>query len=243
MPTAAVIHNSGAGAELGHLHDWLALRGFDVTMLGRDRDLVTDPERARTAADAADLLVLLGSRWSLARPMDRIDDEPYAAVAIAIESDLTARRVTQDRPLLGICFGAQLLCRVLGGSVAPLPEKVFGWVEPRAEEPALARSWFFGHEDHFVPPSYVRTVAVADHAQVAFRHGRAWGLQFHPEVDAHTLRAWFDELGMDRAVVGDHIVEVLTRREANRADALALFDHIWQHASRELREPSGAACR
>ncbi|WP_017936293.1 type 1 glutamine amidotransferase [Nocardioides sp. Iso805N] len=243
MPTAAVVHNSGAGAELGHLHDWLTLRGFDVTMLERDRDLVADADRARAAADAADLLILLGSRWSVARPMDRIDDEPYAAAAIAIETDLTERRVAQDRPLLGICFGAQLLCRVLGGSVTPLHEKVFGWIEPRSDESALTRSWYFGHEDRFVPPAYVRTTAVADHAQVAFRHGRAWGLQFHPEVDAHTLRTWFDELGMDRARVGDHIVQVLTRREANRADAHALFDHIWQQASSDLHEPSGAAVR
>jgi GMP synthase-like glutamine amidotransferase len=241
MPTAAVIHNAGAGAELGHLGDWLAERDFDVTMLVRDTDLVSAPARVRASVDAADLLVLLGSAWSVARPMDRDGDAPYAVSAIAAEAELVERRVAQDRPLLGICFGGQLLCRVLGGSVTPLQDKFYGWTEPRAVRGPLAQRWFFGHEDQFLPPAHVETIATADHAVVGFRHGRAWGLQFHPEVDAHALRTWFDELGTDRAEAADHIVEVLNRRDANRADAYALFDHVWEQVNSYLAADTAPA--
>ncbi len=35
--------------------------------------------------------------------------------------------VDRDIPVLGICFGGQLLARALGGSVAPGPKAEIGW--------------------------------------------------------------------------------------------------------------------
>lgn len=222
MPTVVVTHNSGAGGELGHLGTWLNERRFDVELVNRDTTPIT-----ATVADDADLLVMLGSKWSVARPMDRPGDDPHAAAAIAAEIELIQRRTIQDRPTLGICFGGQLLCHALGGQVRHLDSMFMDWETPQASIPELGREWFFVHEDHFTLPHHAQTLAEADHATVAFRHGSAWGLQFHPEVDARILDIWFDDLGMDRKKVDRHIDLVLTRPEANRTDAHALFDAIW----------------
>jgi GMP synthase-like glutamine amidotransferase len=223
MPTVVVTHNTGAGGELGHLGTWLNARRFDVQLINRDTTPITVD-----AADDADLLVMLGSKWSVARPMDRAGDDPHADAAIAAEIELIQRRAAQDQPTLGICFGGQLLCKALGGEVQHLGSMFMDWETPQASIAELAREWFFVHEDHFTLPRHAQTLAEADHATVAFRHGQAaWGLQFHPEVDARILDIWFEDLGMDRAKVNRHIDHVLPRAEVNQAEAHRLFDTIW----------------
>lgn len=226
MPTAVVTHNSGAGGELGHLGTWLETRRFDVALVNRDQDPTVD------AADNADLLVMLGSKWSVARPMTLASDDSHAASTIATEIELVRRRVARDLPVLGICFGAQLLCRALGGQVHHLENRFMDWHSPDSHIAEVSREWFFVHEDHIALPHHAMTLAEADHATVAFQQGRSWGLQFHPEVDARILDVWFDDLGMDRAQVDRHIDRVLTRQEENRGEAHALFDLIWSRMSR-----------
>lgn len=234
MPTAVVTHNSGPGGELGHLGTWLSTRGFDVELVDRDRPFTAD------VADDADLLVMLGSKWSVARPMNRADDDAHAAAAIATEIELARRRVAQDRPTLGICFGGQLLSRALGGQVRHLDRMFMEWETPRSAVAEVGREWFFVHEDHIALPVDALALAEADHATVAFRQGRAWGLQFHPEVDARILDLWFDDLGMDRAQVDRHIDRLRAREEANRAEAHALFDLIWSRVACAPREHAAA---
>ncbi|MFM9048984.1 MAG: gamma-glutamyl-gamma-aminobutyrate hydrolase family protein, partial [Actinomycetota bacterium] len=124
MPTAAVIANPKVGAELGHLGPWLAANDFTVTRLVRDEILPV------TAADDADLVIILGSVWTMTRTMDAPTDPPHAAAAIAAEVALAQHRVAQDRPLLGLCFGGQLLSKALGGEVTQQDRTVIAWETP-----------------------------------------------------------------------------------------------------------------
>lgn len=222
MPTAIVTHNSGSAADLGHLGTWLADRGFDVRPVNRDQTRI-----AAEIADDADLLVMVGSTWSVARPMDRPEDDPHAAGAIAAELALVRRRVDQDRPVLGICFGGQLLCRAMGGEVRTLDRRFADWATPRASIPELFREWFFLHEDHCLVPGDVQVVAEADHATVAFRRGRAWGLQCHPEVTAGMITTWLSGLGMARTDIERSVQPAIAHGDAKRAQAHALFDALW----------------
>ena len=223
--TAVVISNPSVGAELGHLEPWLRSHEFEVRRLIRDDVLAVD------AVDDADLVVILGSEWTLARPMDGPEDPPQAAAAIEAELALIRRRVTQDKPLLGICFGGQLLSKALGGEVTRQAAPHIAWETPVTSMDELRTDWVLLHNDVFTVPPGAEMLAEADHAPVAFRHGRAWGVQFHPEVDAAILQRMFDDVGIAREASEPQIDAVTARAQDQRADSLRLFDRFWGEVS------------
>ncbi len=102
------------------------------------------------------------------------------------------------KPVLGICYGMQLLTRALGGSVDPSTEREYGLAHlrlTRSQNPLFAhlveagmRVWM-SHGDRVtaLPPGF-ETIAVSEnspHAAIANPKRNVYGLQFHPEV-AHT---------------------------------------------------------
>ena len=221
MPTAAVIANPKVGAELGHLGPWLSANDFTVTRLVRDDVLPV------TAADNADLVIILGSVWTMTRTMDAPDDPPQAAAAIAAEVDLVRHLVAQDRPILGLCFGGQLLSKALGGEVAQQERTFIAWETPRTDVPEMHAPWMLLHQDRFTVPPHAELLAQADHAAVAFRYGRAWGLQFHAEVDATGLQGMFEDLQMPQWQWQQYVDALAARANENRIQANALFDRFW----------------
>lgn len=218
---AAVVANPTVGAELGHLGDWLDDNGFEVRRLVRDDVLDID------AADDADLLIVLGSEWTLARTMDRDDDPPQAAAAIAAEIALIRGWVDQDRPMLGICFGGQLLSRALGGEVSRQSAPHIAWETPETGIDALRAPWALLHNDAFTVPEGAELLAEADHAPIAFRRGRAWGVQFHPEVNATILEQMFDDVGTAPEIAAPQVDALRARAEQQRQDSMRLFDEFW----------------
>jgi GMP synthase (glutamine-hydrolysing) len=133
--------------------------------------------------------------------MHALDDErfPY----LAREARLLEEAVERDVPVLGICLGGQLLARSLGATVQPAGVLEGGWVpispagdlngDPvlgHLKEPTGVFSW---HVDIFDLPEGATQLATGEvTAQQAFRYGRAWGLQFHPEVDGDLFESWLD---------------------------------------------------
>ncbi len=100
-------------------------------------------------------------------------------------------------PVLGICYGMQLLVRHLGGLVESAAEREFGRAELQLEPegaalfrdvPSRSVVWM-SHGDRVTrcPPGFraVGTSANSPFAAIADETGRLWGLQFHPEV-VHT---------------------------------------------------------
>ncbi len=222
---AVVVANPTVGAELGHLGEWLLDNDFEVRRLVRDDILDID------AADEADLLIVLGSEWTLARTMDSDEDPPQAAAAIAAEIDLVRRRIDRDRPMLGICFGAQLLSRALGGEVTRQTAPHIAWESPDTDIEALRAPWVLLHNDAFTVPPGADVLAEADHAPMAFRYGRAWGVQFHPEVDEGILRQMFADVGTPDETATAQVDALRARAEQQRWDSLRLFDTFWAEVS------------
>ena len=225
MPTAVVIANPEVGADLGHLGPWLQDNGFTVRRLVRDDVLDV------SAADDADLLIVLGSVWTMTRTMDAPNDPPQAAAAISAEVDLVRHRAAQDRPTLGLCFGGQILSAALGGIVTRQDHTVMGWEVPTTDIPEMQVPWMLLHEDQFTLPPNAELLAEAEHAVVGFRYGRAWGLQFHPEVDADVLAKMFQDLQLPAWRWQQYVDAVRERADDNRAQARALFDRFWAEAS------------
>jgi GMP synthase (glutamine-hydrolysing) len=103
-------------------------------------------------------------------------------------------------PVLGICYGLQLLAHLLGGTVLPGAEREFGAATVQrisgqhsllwADLPEAMPVWM-SHGDRVerLPPGFV-ALAASDNspfAAVADEGRRLYGIQFHPEV-VHTPR-------------------------------------------------------
>ena len=142
----------------------------------------------------ADALVVFGGEQT-AR-----DDatHPYLPALARLMADYTAA----DRPVLGICLGAQLLARAFGAdnSIGTAPE--FGWVEvsltPEGQRDPLMAALpptfpiFEWHSDTFtLPHGAVRLARSSGVAEQAFRIGRAtYGTQFHFEASRAVVADW-----------------------------------------------------
>lgn len=143
------------------------------------------------AAEAA-LVILLGGPISA----NDIADYPFLEHEIA----LARARIAAGRPTLGICLGAQIMARAIGGAVGPGPAKEIGWAPVSltaagrasplvALEGVLVLHW---HGEVCTLPNGVDSLAsTADCTVQAFAPGpRALALQFHAEAGADGIEPW-----------------------------------------------------
>lgn len=148
-------------------------------------------------------LVVLGG------PMGVGDTEqhPY----LADEIDLLAAAAAAGKPILGVCLGAQLLACALGGEVGPsgATEVGLGSVALTAAgecDGILGPSGrlipvLHWHADTFTVPPGAELLASSDRCvNQAFRLGRAYGLQFHVELDAALTASMQPHLPADVAL-------------------------------------------
>jgi GMP synthase-like glutamine amidotransferase len=183
VPSALVLANR-EDADPGLIGAALAERGYHMSVLARE-----DAEGGWPAdpAAGADLVVVLGSHWSVyaddvRRPVER-------------ERELLAAAVGRGTPVLAICFGAQLLATALGGEAGPARRTELGWleVEPVGSgvEPGIEPGpWFQFHSDTFTVPPSATLLAQSDVGPQAFRVGSALAVQFHPEVTPEIVGRW-----------------------------------------------------
>lgn len=118
---------------------------------------------------------------------------------IKAELDWFEVPLREEKPFLGICLGAQMLARVLGGKVAPHPD---GWHEigyyrlrPTDEGRDLfpaEHPFYQWHGEGFDVPEGATLLAQGElFDNQAIRYGRnAYGLQFHPEVTREMMMRW-----------------------------------------------------
>ncbi len=151
--------------------------------------------------------------------------EPWIPQEIAWIRDVAEAGV----PVLGICFGAQLLAAALGGEVQRLPTPQIGWVPvPSLDIRTLPSGpWLAWHEDAFTAPPGARVLAQDDVCVQAFAAGPHLGVQFHPEVTPAIVDGWIAGDGRELSARGydpDDLGEQ-TRTHAPGAarDALRLF--------------------
>lgn len=104
-------------------------------------------------------------------------------------------------PIWGICLGAQLLTLAAGGEVYERKVPEIGWrsIEKTLDDPLLhgVSSPFVAFEWHLYScklPPFGQLIAERDDGLQVFRAGgRAWGTQFHPEVDGGMIEHWIED--------------------------------------------------
>jgi GMP synthase (glutamine-hydrolysing) len=127
-------------------------------------------------------------------------DEDERFPELARVRALLAELLRDDVPVLGVCLGAELLTQAAGGEAPPL-----GWTQlgmcpvarTNADDPVLgalprefeALQW---HSYGMTLPPGATALAVTDGRVDAWRRGRAWAVQFHPEVTAEIISAWIE---------------------------------------------------
>ena len=209
----------------GYVNRWLEERGADQDIYRIDVE-----QRAAEPRDY-DMIVSLGSEFAA------FDDSiPW----LHKETRLLREAVEAEVPVLGICFGGQLLARVTGGRSFRSEIAEIGWLPVRSNEPAMVGDgpWFQWHFDTFTLPPGAELIADSAAGPQAYTIGRSLGVQFHPEVTPEIMDAWvaayrheLDQEGVDP----DRLLsETYERANDTRAAAYQLFDGFLDRASTEV---------
>ncbi len=147
-----------------------------------------------------------------------------------------------EKPYLGICLGGQLLADVTGARVTSNLYEEIGVrrvnLSLKGIEDSLFRSvpahfdTFQWHNDSFALPEGATHLACSDACpNQAFRYGeKAYGLQFHPEVNEGIVTAWcrdFDTGGLNAGQIMDGFRSV---EASYRAISLRIFDNFLEIA-------------
>ncbi len=171
------------------------------------------------APDLSDVALVI----SLGGPMSANDDYPalrqeMAYLRTAATGDVGNAAPT---PVVGICLGAQLLSRALGGAVAPTGGYQFGLrkidiTADGAADPAFGEIKIplvptLHGEQFTVPPdgtllaqgTMLRRDGNYVRFPMAFRFGLSYGFQFEPQLTLDELRIWNRELAGDYHLMGD----------------------------------------
>lgn len=165
-----------------------------------------------------------------------------------------AQLVAHGTPLLGICFGHQLLAHALGGEAGDHPGgPEIGTAAIELADAAHADPLLHGLPARFdaqvahwqsalrLPEGAVLLAGNAYEPHQAFRIGlRAWGVQFHPEFDAEVVRGYLDQsdgelraLGLDPEALRERVAATPTS-----AQLLGRFAHIAEEHDAGARTPA-----
>jgi len=201
----------------GYLADWLDQQKADY-----DVHRIDLHEWAHDPRDY-DFIASLGSEFAA---FD--DSKPF----IPREAQLLRTAIDADVPVLGLCFGGQLLARVLGGKSFRSEHAEIGWLPVSTHDPELVSEgpWFNWHFDTFTLPPGAKLIAETAVAPQAYVVGRNLGLQFHPEVTPEIMESWVkayrheldgDGVDADALLEETHRLAPEVRRQSER-----LFDRF-----------------
>lgn len=203
-------------SPLGPVAERFADRGYDLV-----RHLVV-PETSFHAPGVEtefpdftdhDAVVVMGAAWST---------YDFELVGSWVRPELEQLRAADAAgvPVLGICFGGQLLATVLGGSVARSERPEIGWTEVWSDEPDVVPGgpWFQWHLDRWTLPPEARELASNPAASQAFVVRRNLAVQFHPELTGAMLAGWLGNGGAASAAAMGADVEALRAETAVREE-------------------------
>ncbi len=179
-----IVHQPSS--DPGRVGDVLRQRGYQL-----DIRCLAEGDRLPQTMDDHGAVVIFGG------PMSANDDTTLPF--IKAELDWISTVLAAEKPFLGICLGAQLLARVLGATVAPHEhgQVEIGYFPLYATDhgndvmDGLSHVYHWHKEGFDVPTSATLLATGNTFPHQAFRYGScAYGLQFHPEINASMMEQW-----------------------------------------------------
>ena len=194
---------------------WAEAKGYQIT-----QTYICKNEKMPAIDDVDWLMVMGGSPHAWEE-----DVHPW----LAPEKEFIVRALDNNKPILGICFGAQLLAEALGGSVFRNENEEIGWIEvtlteegrnsflfQNVPETFLTFHW---HSDHFsLPAGCIRLAYSEPTANQAYvcKERPIAAMQFHPEYTRDMVkqfaREWGDEWQKGPFVAGKEAVLAQTEK-------------------------------
>jgi len=228
-------------SPIGPVGERFADRGYDVvTHAVVAEEHFTSPGVTTDFPDftSFDAVVPMGAPWST---------YDVATVGTWVLPELEQLRAADAAgvPVLGICFGGQLLAEAHGGSVQLSDRPEVGWYDVDSAAPDIVPPgpWFEWHYDAWSLPPGATEIARNDNASQAFVLRRNLAVQFHPELTSAMLAGWLAnggdrkarELGLDPAALLALTVSVDGR---SRERAHALVDGFLAQVADDLVRPA-----
>lgn len=158
---------------------------------------------------------------------------------IRSEVSLLSHALDRGTPILGVCFGAQVLARAAGGHVRRSPVTEIGWFDIdmsayASTDPVLGKLGtgfpaFQSHYDTFDLPPGASVLGTTGDLIEAYRIGdAAWGVQFHIEANPSVVYGW---LGVYRDAMDKAGVDVAELRAATQRNWVEYQRRSWQVGS------------
>jgi len=171
------IFQHDACGGLGYLGTYLDQRHIPYEMIH-----INEGEPIPPGTQDVSGLIFLGSTHSVNTGYAWIEEE-IALIRLAVQASV---------PVMGLCFGGQLISKALGGTIRQAPGMQVGWyrIEVAQEAAALKGAMlpssfeaFEWHEDTFsIPPGGIPLFYGDCIKNQGFVHGQCLALQFHPEI-------------------------------------------------------------
>ena len=203
-----------------------------------DADLVEFDVNSGTLPPHTDFdgLVVTGSRSSV------YEDEAWIEPLVEYVAEAAADGV----PILGVCYGHQVLAEALGGRVAGMDSFELGYntVEQVDDDPlfeGISETFrvFTSHGDAVVElPPGAELIARNEYGVHGFRREHCWGVQFHPEYDIETAQ---DIAESKRERLGDKqvdrvLADISPDQHAAACEAKQLFENFAAYARKQAAE-------
>ena len=181
-----------------------------------------------------DAVVVTGSRASA------YDEKPWIVALVEWVREATEHGI----PMLGVCFGHQVLAEALGGRVERMGDYEIGYREvthgddPLFEGVDETFTVFTTHQDRVaeLPPG-ATPLAENEYGIHAFRKDDYWGVQFHPEYDTESA----ERITRGKDLPRERIERVLDGINAENYDAACEVKQLFENFTTHVRGTRSAA--
>ena len=230
---ALIIRHAAPETLAGNYTSVLKERGFELRPLNIFESAPAFEKFDAPSIEEVDLIIAIGG------PQSANDCHP----ALHSERQFLTEAMASGKPVFGVCLGAQIMAKALGGEVGPTGGYEFGlrkiWVtEDGARDPVFSKLRVplvpTLHGECFTVPPGTTELAYGymlcrdetfKRQSMAFRHGNSYAFQFEPQLTLDELQIWNRELADDYKLMGPPF-DLAPEAETNLRGIHRLFAYI-----------------